>query len=86
MPVQSAKLKSSWLTEANYDDETQTLTVHTRNGTKHEHQVAPHVFQEMVAAPFWMEMVGGFRISIWRLYHDKTKRKRLLSATGPLPL
>ena len=51
MPIQSAKLKSSWLTEAHYDDETQTLTVHTRNGTKHEHQVAPHVFQEMLAAP-----------------------------------
>ena len=51
MPVRSAKLKSSWLTEAHYDDETQTLTVHTAKGTKHEHQVPPEMFAEMLAAP-----------------------------------
>jgi hypothetical protein len=50
VPVRSAKLKSSWLSEAHYDDETQTLTVHTAKGTKHEHQVSPEVFAEMCAA------------------------------------
>ena len=51
MPIQSAKLKSSWLTDATYDDATQTLTVTTQNGTKHEHQIPPHVFAEFMAAP-----------------------------------
>jgi hypothetical protein len=47
----SAKLKSSWLTEAHYDEDTQTLTVHTAKGTKHEHKVPPEIFAEMCAAP-----------------------------------
>lgn len=51
MPVQTAKLKSSWLTDATYDDATQTLTVMTASGTKHAHQVPPHVFAELMAAP-----------------------------------
>jgi hypothetical protein len=51
MPVQSAKLKSSWLEDATYDDQTQTLTVTTRSGTKHAHQVPPHVFNELLASP-----------------------------------
>jgi hypothetical protein len=51
MPIQSAKLKSSWLDEASYDDQTQTLTVTTKSGTKHSHQVPPHVFTEMLASP-----------------------------------
>ena len=50
MPVQSAKLKSSWLEHVSYDDQTQTLTVTTAKGTKHEHQVPPHVFQELLAS------------------------------------
>jgi hypothetical protein len=50
MPVQSAKLKSSWLTDATYDDATQTLTVKTTKGTTHQHQVPPHVFAELMAA------------------------------------
>jgi len=50
MPIQSAKLKSSWLPDATYDDTTQTLTVTTAKGTKHEHQVPPHMFAEMLAA------------------------------------
>jgi hypothetical protein len=49
--IQAAKLKSSWLTDATYDDATQTLTVMTASGTKHEHQVPPHVFAELMAAP-----------------------------------
>jgi KTSC domain len=51
MPIQSAKLKSSWLDEAVYDDQTQTLTVTTKSGTKHEHQVPPHMFTELLASP-----------------------------------
>lgn len=51
MPIKSTKLKSSWLTEVHYDDETQTLTVHTARGTKHEHQVPPDVYAEMCAVP-----------------------------------
>jgi hypothetical protein len=51
MPIQSAKLNSSWLENADYDDETQILTVTTRSGTKHDHHVHPHVFAEMLAAP-----------------------------------
>jgi hypothetical protein len=51
MPIQAAKLKSSWLTDATYDDATQTLTVTTQSGAKHSHQVPPHVFTEMLAAP-----------------------------------
>jgi hypothetical protein len=51
MPVQSAKLKSSWLADATYDDETQVLTVTTASGTKHAHQVPPQVFQELLASP-----------------------------------
>jgi hypothetical protein len=51
MPIQTADLKSSWLKNATYNDETQTLTVTTASGTTHEHQVPPHMFQEMLAAP-----------------------------------
>jgi hypothetical protein len=51
MPVQSTKLKSSWLTDAHYDDETQTLTVHTAKGTKHAHQISPAEYAEFCAAP-----------------------------------
>lgn len=51
MPAQSAKLKSSWLEEAHYNHETQTLTVTTKAGTIHAHQVPPHVFTEMMASP-----------------------------------
>jgi hypothetical protein len=49
--MSSAKLKSSWLTEAHYDENTQTLTVVTKSGTKHEHQVPPQVFNELLASP-----------------------------------
>jgi hypothetical protein len=51
MPIQSAKLKSSWLADATYDDETQTLTVTTASGTKHAHQVPPEIYAQMLAAP-----------------------------------
>ena len=51
MAIQSAKLNSSWLADASYDDATQTLTVTTKSGTKHAHQVPPHIFQEMLASP-----------------------------------
>lgn len=51
MPVHSSKLKSSWLAEVHYDDATQTLTVTTAKGTKHEHQVSPHVYHELINAP-----------------------------------
>ena len=50
MPVRAAKVKSSWIAHASYDDDTQTMTVTTQKGTKHEHQVPPHVFEEFQAA------------------------------------
>lgn len=49
--AEPVRLNSSWLTDAHYDDATQTLTVTTAKGTKHEHQVPPHVFTELLAAP-----------------------------------
>jgi hypothetical protein len=45
------KLNSSWLTEAHYEPETQTLTVTTAKGTKHAHQVPQQVYDELLAAP-----------------------------------
>jgi hypothetical protein len=51
MPARTAALKSSWLSSATYDEETQTLTVVTQKGTKHQHQVPPEVFNELVTAP-----------------------------------
>lgn len=44
------ELKSSWLKHAHYDDERGVLTVTTAKGTSHEHQVPPHVFQELISA------------------------------------
>jgi hypothetical protein len=51
MPVRSSKLKSSWLADATYDDLTQTMTVTTASGTKHEHQVPRQVYEEFMNAP-----------------------------------
>jgi KTSC domain len=51
MPVHAAKLKSSWLQDASYDDATQTLTVTTAKGTKHAHQISPDVYAQFLASP-----------------------------------
>lgn len=64
MPAHSSKLKSSWLTDVHYDDATNTLTVTTAKGAKHEHQVSPQVYHEMLAAP-----------SPGRFYNDRLKDK-----------
>lgn len=44
------ELKSSWLKHADYDEASQTLTVTTAKGTKHEHRVPPNVYAELLAA------------------------------------
>lgn len=64
MAVVSERLNSSWLTRAQYDDETQALTVWTSSGQSYEHPGVPeNVYQGLVSATsagtFWHENIKG---------------------------